>query len=173
MVKFKSHGESTAGELVNLMSVDAQRVMRVMTFINNFWSSPLRIGVALYLLYNTLGISVLAGIGVVLLALPLFGVFSSRMFALQVTLHSLFCYYCYRAMRYVATPRLRGYTATQLHCYAATRLHGYATPQLLGDAAAWLLGYERFQASRRDDGIRRLMTHWFVNISCLAWDQAP
>ena len=88
MVKFKSHGESTAGELVNLMSVDAQRVMRVMTFINNFWSSPLRIGVALYLLYNTLGISVLAGIGVVLLALPLFGVFSSRMFALQVT------YYC-------------------------------------------------------------------------------
>ena len=172
MVKFKSHGESTAGELVNLMSVDAQRVMRVMTFINNFWSSPLRIGVALYLLYNTLGISVLAGIGVVLLALPLFGVFSSRMFALQVTLHSLFCYYCYRAMRYVATPRLRGYTATQLHCYAATRLHGYATPQLHGDAAAWLLGYERFQASRRDDGIRRLMTHWFVNISCLAWDQA-
>ena len=123
MVKFKSHGESTAGELVNLMSVDAQRVMRVMTFINNFWSSPLRIGVALYLLYNTLGISVLAGIGVVLLALPLFGVFSSRMFALQVILHSFFCCYCYRA-----TPRLRGYTATQLHCYAATWLrHSTAT----------------------------------------------
>ena len=123
MVKFKSHGESTAGELVNLMSVDAQRVMRVMTFINNFWSSPLRIGVALYLLYNTLGISVLAGIGIVLLALPLFGVFSSRMFALQVTLHSFFCCYCYRA-----TPRLRGYTATQLHCYAAIWLrHSTAT----------------------------------------------
>ena len=125
MVKFKSHGESTAGELVNLMSVDAQRVMRVMTFINNFWSSPLRIGVALYLLYNTLGISVLAGIGVVLLALPLFGVFSSRMFALQVTLHSLFCYYCYRAMRYVATP-------------ASARIHSYTTTLLRGYAAAWL-----------------------------------
>ena len=136
MVKFKSSGESTAGELVNLMSVDAQRVMRVMTFINNFWSSPLRIGVALFLLYNTLGISVLAGTGVVLLTLPLFGVFSSRMFALQVTLYSLFYYYnCYRAMPNVATPCLRGYTATWLHCYAATWLRDF------GDAATWLLGY--------------------------------
>lgn len=150
MVKFKSHGESTAGELVNLMSVDAQRVMRVMTFINNFWSSPLRIGVALYLLYNTLGISVLAGIGVVLLALPLFGVFSSRMFALQVTLHSLFCYYCYRAMRYVATPRLRGYTATQeLHCYAATRLRGCMATRLHSYTVMQLLGFSVMKGFKR------------------------
>ncbi|XP_029207815.1 multidrug resistance-associated protein 1-like [Acropora millepora] len=62
--------ESTAGEIVNLMSVDAQRLMDLMTFLNALWSSPFQIIVSLYFLYNTMGVSILAGVGVMLLMVP-------------------------------------------------------------------------------------------------------
>ena len=89
MLNCKSKGKSTAGELVNLMSVDAQRLMQIITYINYLWSSPLQIGVALFFLYNTLGLSILAGLGVMLLLVPLNMLFGSRMGALQV----IVCYY--------------------------------------------------------------------------------
>lgn len=62
--------ESTAGEIVNLMSVDAQRLMDLMTYLNALWSSPFQIIVSLYFLYNTMGVSILAGVGVMLLMVP-------------------------------------------------------------------------------------------------------
>ena len=43
------------GEIVNLMSVDAQRFMDLTTSVNMLWSSPLQIGLAIYLLYQILG----------------------------------------------------------------------------------------------------------------------
>ncbi|XP_022785081.1 multidrug resistance-associated protein 1-like [Stylophora pistillata] len=80
----KAKGKTTAGELVNLMSVDAQRLMELMTYINSLWSSPLQIAGALYFLYSTLGISILAGLGVMVLIIPLNMLFGSRMGTLQV-----------------------------------------------------------------------------------------
>ena len=85
MLNSKAKGKTTAGELVNLMSVDAQRLMELTTYINSLWSSPLQIGIALYFLYNTLGISILAGLGVLVLIIPLNILFGSRIGALQVT----------------------------------------------------------------------------------------
>uniref|UniRef100_A0A8C0BW11 Multidrug resistance-associated protein 1 n=1 Tax=Buteo japonicus TaxID=224669 RepID=A0A8C0BW11_9AVES len=41
---------STVGEIVNLMSVDAQRFMDLATYINMIWSAPLQVILALYLL---------------------------------------------------------------------------------------------------------------------------
>ncbi|XP_048588131.1 multidrug resistance-associated protein 1 [Nematostella vectensis] len=67
----KSRKQSTAGEMVNLLSVDAQRLMDLMSYFNTVWSSPLQIAIALYFLYNTMGVSILAGIGVMLLLIPL------------------------------------------------------------------------------------------------------
>ena len=89
MLSSKSRGKSTAGEMVNLMSVDAQRLMELMTYINSLWSSPLQIAGAMYFLYNTLGISILAGVGVLVLTIPMNMVFGAKMGTLQVTL-SLF-----------------------------------------------------------------------------------
>ncbi|KAF4797403.1 Canalicular multispecific organic anion transporter 2 [Turdus rufiventris] len=43
---------STVGEIVNLMSVDAQRFMDLMTFLNMLWSAPLQIFLALYFLWQ-------------------------------------------------------------------------------------------------------------------------
>lgn len=70
MLNNSARKESTAGEIVNLMSVDAQRLMDLMTFLNALWSSPFQIIVSLYFLYNTMGVSILAGVGVMLLMVP-------------------------------------------------------------------------------------------------------
>lgn len=47
--------ESTVGEIVNLMSVDAQRFMDLVIYVNMIWSAPLQISLALYFLWGLLG----------------------------------------------------------------------------------------------------------------------
>uniref|UniRef100_A0A8C3ACM5 ATP-binding cassette, sub-family C (CFTR/MRP), member 3 n=1 Tax=Cyclopterus lumpus TaxID=8103 RepID=A0A8C3ACM5_CYCLU len=61
---------STVGEVVNLMSVDAQRFMDLTTFLNLLWSAPLQIMLALYFLWQNLGPSVLAGLAVMIMLIP-------------------------------------------------------------------------------------------------------
>ncbi|XP_068732556.1 multidrug resistance-associated protein 1-like [Montipora capricornis] len=76
--------ESTAGEMVNLMAVDAQRLMDLTAYVNVLWSSPLTILIALYFLYDAMGPSVLAGVGVLVLLIPLNMVVSRIARKLQV-----------------------------------------------------------------------------------------
>ena len=59
------------GEIVNLMSVDAQRLMDLMSYFNMIWSAPLQIVLSLIFLYLTMGPSIFAGVGVMLLMIPL------------------------------------------------------------------------------------------------------
>uniref|UniRef100_A0A8D2A9F3 ABC-type glutathione-S-conjugate transporter n=1 Tax=Sus scrofa TaxID=9823 RepID=A0A8D2A9F3_PIG len=66
--------ESTVGEIVNLMSVDAQRFMDVVPFLNLLWSAPMQIILAMYFLWQNLGPSVLAGVALMILLIPLNGV---------------------------------------------------------------------------------------------------
>ncbi|XP_063232793.1 LOW QUALITY PROTEIN: multidrug resistance-associated protein 1-like [Bacillus rossius redtenbacheri] len=63
--------DSTVGEIVNLMSVDAQRFVDVCLYISALWASPIEIAVALYFLWGTLGPSSLAGLAVMILFMPL------------------------------------------------------------------------------------------------------
>ncbi|KAM5152000.1 multidrug resistance-associated protein 1-like [Mantella aurantiaca] len=68
---------SSAGEIVNLISTDIQKLMDLTTCFNYIWSAPFTIIVAMYFLWQTLGIAVFAGVGVFILNLPfmtLFGV---------------------------------------------------------------------------------------------------
>uniref|UniRef100_A0A4W3I1D3 Multidrug resistance-associated protein 1 n=1 Tax=Callorhinchus milii TaxID=7868 RepID=A0A4W3I1D3_CALMI len=62
---------STIGEIVNLMSVDAQRLMDLITYINMMWSAPLQVTLAMYFLWQNLGPSVLAGVAVMILLVPI------------------------------------------------------------------------------------------------------
>ncbi|KAM9784084.1 multidrug resistance-associated protein 1 [Syngnathus typhle] len=62
---------STVGEMVNLMSVDAQRFMDLIAYINMVWSAPLQVVLALYFLWQNLGPSVLAGVAVMVLMVPI------------------------------------------------------------------------------------------------------
>ncbi|KAF7729547.1 hypothetical protein EC973_004221 [Apophysomyces ossiformis] len=66
-----SRQKSTVGEIVNHMSVDAQRLMDLCTYFHIVWSGPLQIIIALTLLWKTMGPSIWAGIGVLILAIPL------------------------------------------------------------------------------------------------------
>nr|XP_028561207.1 multidrug resistance-associated protein 1-like isoform X1 [Podarcis muralis] len=75
---------STVGEIVNLMSVDAQRFMDLATYINMVWSAPLQVILALCLLWQNLGASVLAGVAVMLLLVPVNAVIAMKTKTYQV-----------------------------------------------------------------------------------------
>jgi ATP-binding cassette subfamily C (CFTR/MRP) protein 1 len=49
---------STVGEIVNLMSVDCQRLQDITGYLWMVWSAPLQIALALALLWGQLGASV-------------------------------------------------------------------------------------------------------------------
>ncbi|XP_040856624.1 ATP-binding cassette sub-family C member 3 isoform X2 [Ochotona curzoniae] len=76
--------ESTVGEMVNLMSVDAQRFMDVSPFLNLLWSAPLQVILAIYFLWQIVGPSVLAGVALMVLLIPLNGAVAMKMRAFQV-----------------------------------------------------------------------------------------
>ncbi|XP_066545950.1 multidrug resistance-associated protein 1 isoform X2 [Amia ocellicauda] len=75
---------STVGEIVNLMSVDAQRFMDLVTYINMIWSAPLQVILALYFLWQNLGPSVLAGVAVMILMVPVNAVIAMKTKTYQV-----------------------------------------------------------------------------------------
>ncbi|XP_044159893.1 multidrug resistance-associated protein 1-like isoform X2 [Bufo gargarizans] len=75
---------STVGEIVNLMSVDAQRFMDMATYINMIWSAPLQVILALYFLWEILGPSVLAGVAVMVLMVPVNAVLAMKTKKYQV-----------------------------------------------------------------------------------------
>ncbi|XP_032595388.1 multidrug resistance-associated protein 1 isoform X6 [Drosophila grimshawi] len=76
--------QSTVGEIVNLMAVDAQRFMDLTTYLNMLWSAPLQIALALYFLWQQLGPSVLAGLAVMIIMIPLNGFIASRIKTYQI-----------------------------------------------------------------------------------------
>ncbi len=75
--------ESTAGEIVNLMSVDVTRVQKYCEQIYWVWSGPEEIAVCLYLLYITLGTAMFAGLIILLLMILFNVVVMARMGTLQ------------------------------------------------------------------------------------------
>ncbi|XP_069726657.1 multidrug resistance-associated protein 1 isoform X2 [Phaenicophaeus curvirostris] len=75
---------STVGEIVNLMSVDAQRFMDLATYINMIWSAPFQVILALCLLWDNLGPSVLAGVAVMILLVPINAVMAMKTKTYQV-----------------------------------------------------------------------------------------
>lgn len=52
VISSSARSSSTVGEMVNLMSVDAQRFMDLITYINMVWSAPLQVVLALYFLWQ-------------------------------------------------------------------------------------------------------------------------
>ncbi|XP_012623794.1 ATP-binding cassette sub-family C member 2 [Microcebus murinus] len=74
----------TVGETVNLMSVDAQKLMDVTNFIHMLWSSFLQILLSIYFLWRELGPSVLAGVGVMVLLIPVNAILTTKNRNIQV-----------------------------------------------------------------------------------------
>ncbi|XP_045473553.1 multidrug resistance-associated protein 1-like isoform X4 [Harmonia axyridis] len=79
-----SRKENTVGEIVNLMSVDTQYFVDILTYLNLIWSAPYQIIVSLYLLWQTLGISVIAGVGMLIVMIPINTVIINRVKKFQI-----------------------------------------------------------------------------------------
>ncbi|KAI1318942.1 hypothetical protein EDD11_005376 [Mortierella claussenii] len=61
----------TVGEIVNHMSIDAQRVQDLVTYLHVVWSGLFQIAIAMYLLYDTMSWAIFAGVTVMILTIPL------------------------------------------------------------------------------------------------------
>jgi hypothetical protein len=51
----------SAGEIVNLINVDCQKLVDACLFVNMMWSCPLQVGLSVYFLYQTIGVAVFVG----------------------------------------------------------------------------------------------------------------
>ena len=71
------------------MSVDAQRFMELTTYLNMIWSGPLQMVICLYFLWMTLGPSVLAGVAVMAILVPVNALIAKKSKALQVRENSM------------------------------------------------------------------------------------
>uniref|UniRef100_A0A8D0CEX9 ABC-type glutathione-S-conjugate transporter n=1 Tax=Scleropages formosus TaxID=113540 RepID=A0A8D0CEX9_SCLFO len=76
------------GETVNLISADAQRFSDVTNFIHLLWSCPLQIILAIFFLWLELGPAVLAGLGVMLLMIPINALLATKSRACALTMSS-------------------------------------------------------------------------------------
>ncbi|KAG9327767.1 hypothetical protein KVV02_000213 [Mortierella alpina] len=66
--------KSTAGEINNHMSVDAERLPDALTFLPMFISIPYELAIALWLLYQQIGWSVFVGLATILVMIPVQGI---------------------------------------------------------------------------------------------------
>ncbi|XP_011377129.1 canalicular multispecific organic anion transporter 1 [Pteropus vampyrus] len=74
----------TIGETVNLMSVDSQKLMDVANYIQMLWSTVLQIAFSIFFLWIELGPSVLAGVGLMAILIPVNAIFTTKSRAIQV-----------------------------------------------------------------------------------------
>ncbi|KAE9550241.1 hypothetical protein FO519_006539 [Halicephalobus sp. NKZ332] len=80
----KARKNRTVGEIVNLMSVDIQRVQDLTSFINLFWSAPLQVILSVYFLLRLLGVAVIGGLAVLIIMAPLNYLISIKMRNCQI-----------------------------------------------------------------------------------------
>lgn len=75
--------ESSTGDIVNLMSVDVQRLQDLVQNLQIIWSGPFQIILCLLSLHNLLGKSMWAGVLIMLIMIPLNGVIAKFQKKLQ------------------------------------------------------------------------------------------
>uniref|UniRef100_A0A4X2LR57 ATP binding cassette subfamily C member 6 n=1 Tax=Vombatus ursinus TaxID=29139 RepID=A0A4X2LR57_VOMUR len=74
-----SRKKFSTGEIINLFSRDAQQLMDLTVNLNILWSAPLQILMAIVLLWQELGPSVLAGVAVLVLVIPINALVANRL----------------------------------------------------------------------------------------------
>lgn len=79
----KAKRNTTVGEIVNLMAVDAHRFFEMIPYLHVAWSGPMVMTLAIILLYQYLGVAVFAGLGVMISVFPLSGFIATRLRDLQ------------------------------------------------------------------------------------------
>lgn len=73
--------------LITTYSINAvypSRFLELTAYLNMIWSAPLQIALALYFLWGILGPSVLAGLAVMIILIPVNGLIANRVKTLQI-----------------------------------------------------------------------------------------
>ena len=73
----------SSGEIINFLNTDTSRIVNSCASFHSLWSQPLQVGIALYLLYQQLGISFLAGVIFVIILIPI-----NRVLAKKIGMYS-------------------------------------------------------------------------------------
>jgi ATP-binding cassette, subfamily C (CFTR/MRP), member 1 len=86
-LKLSNEGRATksTGDIVNHMAVDQQRLADLTQYGQQIWSAPFQIVLCMISLYQLVGISMLAGVGAMIIMIPLNGVIARIMKKLQIT----------------------------------------------------------------------------------------
>lgn len=63
--------DRSVGEIVNVMAIDVERFQMITSQIQQYWSSPFQITIALIFLFNTLGVSALPGVFIMVAFIPM------------------------------------------------------------------------------------------------------
>jgi ABC-type multidrug transport system fused ATPase/permease subunit len=86
-LRLSSEGRAskTTGDIVNHMAVDQQRLSDLTQFGTQLLSAPFQITLCMLSLYQLVGLSMFAGVGVMILMIPLNGVIARMMKKLQIT----------------------------------------------------------------------------------------
>jgi ABC-type multidrug transport system fused ATPase/permease subunit/rubredoxin len=84
-MKLSNEGRASksTGDIVNHMAVDTQRLQDLAQYGQQLWSAPFQITLCMISLYNLLGLSMLAGVGVMILMIPINGFVAKMMKTLQ------------------------------------------------------------------------------------------
>ncbi|XP_057844849.2 putative ABC transporter C family member 15 isoform X2 [Cryptomeria japonica] len=69
MLSNQARQKHTSGEIINYMSVDAQRIEELSWYVHDIWAVPLQILLAMVILYQTLGLASLAGVAATVLVM--------------------------------------------------------------------------------------------------------
>lgn len=85
-LKLSNEGRSTktTGDIVNHMAIDQQRLVDLTQFGTQLWSAPFQITLCMVSLYQLVGNSMWAGIGVMILMIPINGIIARMMKTLQI-----------------------------------------------------------------------------------------
>uniref|UniRef100_A0A914E7D4 Multidrug resistance-associated protein 1 n=1 Tax=Acrobeloides nanus TaxID=290746 RepID=A0A914E7D4_9BILA len=78
--------DKTVGEIVNLMALDIDRFQQITPQSHQYWSTPMQIALSLLFLWNQIGISVLSGVAIMLLLLPINFLFTMKIRKYQMGL---------------------------------------------------------------------------------------
>lgn len=86
-MKLSNEGRAakSTGDIVNYMAVDTQRLQDLTQFGQMLWSAPFQIFLCMASLYQLVGWSMLAGVGAMILMIPINGVIARIMKTLQKT----------------------------------------------------------------------------------------
>ncbi|KAI1952946.1 ATP-binding cassette glutathione S-conjugate transporter ycf1 [Ophidiomyces ophidiicola] len=80
----EGRASKSTGDIVNYMAVDQQRLSDLAQYGMQVWSAPFQIVLCMLSLYQLVGLSMLAGIGAMVLMIPLNGVIAKIMKNLQI-----------------------------------------------------------------------------------------